>query len=85
MPSQVKNNATGDHRCFKLHKNDESHFRVLRAISSGKAQGIFQTKSYEESKLYTWMSILYNGHVLGNSMYVTRKYRRHDKILFNNP
>ena len=45
IPSLVKYNAIGDHHCFKPYRSDVPHLMVLRAISSRKAQGIFQSMS----------------------------------------
>jgi len=83
MPSRVKHNVTDNHRGFELHKSDDPHFRLLRAISSGKAQNIFQTKLKDGYELYTSMGILYKDHVSGTSGYVTGKCRSRDKILCN--
>lgn len=73
MPSWVKHYATGNHHGFELHKSDDPHFRVLRAISSGKDPNFFQENLKEGYELYTWVSILYNDHVSGTSGYVIMK------------
>lgn len=52
MPSQVKHSATRNDRGFELHKGDDPHFRVLRAIYSRKAQDVFQEKLKEGSNFY---------------------------------